>query len=165
MERRACSMARRQNTANVVTTGSRPTAASPPAAAIMFCSAMPNCRNRSGWLLRKWCTPVPPAMSASSTTSLGNSSAMPDNALPNASRSEPPLEPISAGASEPIEIVLDVLARAVERGQRVLGLFAGELHAAVPGWDVLPRRHAFALDGMGDDDARPLARGAGAAEG
>ena len=41
-ERRACSIARRQNPANVVITGSMPTAARPPAAAIMFCSAMPN---------------------------------------------------------------------------------------------------------------------------
>ena len=38
-----------QKTAKVVTTGRRPTAASPPAAAIIFCSAIPN------WIMRSGC--------------------------------------------------------------------------------------------------------------
>ena len=38
----------REKTAKPVTTGSIPTAARPPAAAIMFCSAMPNWISRSG---------------------------------------------------------------------------------------------------------------------
>src|SRR5579862_674942 len=104
-------------------------------------------------------------MSASSTTSLGNSSARPDNALPNASRSESPLEPMSAGASDAIEILPDLFMRGTQRGERVIGLLAGELHAAVPGGHVLHVRHALALDGVGDDDARAVMRGAGAAEG
>src|ERR1700685_2753194 len=145
--------------------GMNPTAARPPAAAIMFCSAMPNCRKRSGWLLRKWRTPVPPAMSASRTTSLGNSSARPDSALPNASRSESPLVPMSAGASDAIEELLDLLARRAERGERFVGLLVGELDAAVPGGLVFHVRNALALDGVGDDDARAALRGAGAAKG
>src|ERR1700733_2658491 len=103
-------------------------------------------------------------MSASSTTSLGNSSARPDSALPNASRSESPLLPMRAGASEPIEILLDLLARCAQRGQRFLGLLAGELHAAVPGGHVLHVGDALAFDRVRDDHARPFARGAGAAQ-
>src|ERR1700741_4599217 len=104
-------------------------------------------------------------MSASSTTSLGNSSARPESALPNASRSESPLEPMSAGASDAIEILLDVLVRGAERGERVLGLLAGKLHAAVPRGHVLHSGHALALGDVSDDDAGAVVRRAGAAEG
>src|SRR3569833_4266451 len=123
-------MARRQKTAKVVTTGSRPTAAMPPAAAIMFCSAMPNCTKRSGWDLRKCCTPVPPAMSASSTTTFLNSSASDDSDLPKASRRESPLEAIRAGLD--IQEFLDRGGVGAKCLQGVFGLLAGEFHTAVP---------------------------------
>src|SRR3569833_1503756 len=156
-------MARRQKPAKVVTTGSRPTAAMPPAAAIMFCSAMPNCTKRAGWDLRIWCTRVPPAMSASSTTSLGNSSASDDSVLPKASRSESPLLAIRAGLD--IEQFLDFIGAAAQRLQRFQRLFARHLHAAVPGGDVFHVRHTLALDGMGDDHRWRALGDGGAAEG
>src|SRR6185295_324124 len=151
MDNRACSIARRQNTANVVTTGRRPTAARPPAAAIMFCSAMPNWRKRSGRALRKWCTPVPPAMSASSTTSSGYCGATVTSALPKASRKESPEEPINCGvASTDIEPPREFRMRHAELCQRLLGLLARQLHAAVPVRDVFHAAHALALHRVGE---------------
>src|SRR5262249_54345966 len=104
--------------------------------------------------------------SASRTTSLGNSSASPDKALPNASRRESPLVPMSAGASAErvIQILLDIAAGHLERQQRLFGLFTRELHAAVPGRYVLHAGDALALGRVRDDDARTLARRTGAAE-
>src|SRR3569832_1793911 len=106
-------------------------------------------------------------MSASSTTSFGNSSASPDSALPNASRRESPLVPMSAGASADrlIQILLDLPARHFERQQSLFGLFAGKFHAAVPGGDVLHVGNALALDSVGDDHAGPVACRTGAAQG
>src|ERR1700733_642263 len=154
-------MARRQNTAKVVTTGIKPVAARPPAAAIIFCSAMPNCSSRLGWDLRKWCTPVPPAMSASSTTKLGNSSPSADKALPKASRNESLLA-IRAGLD--MEKALDFLFVRAQSRQSIFGLRVRQLHAAVPGGNIFHNGHAFALDGVGDDQGRAPMGGAGFAQ-
>src|SRR5271154_2929913 len=105
-------------------------------------------------------------MSASSTTSCGNSYASCDSALPNASRKESPLAAISAGASEvaSIEPILDFLARCAERAQSFVGLRFGEFHTAVPCGHVLHERHAFAFRRMRDDAGGPAVRGRRAAE-
>src|SRR5690242_4298825 len=114
-------------------------------------------------------------MSASSTTTLGNSSASPERVLPNASRSESLLA-IRAGAALPsssaavgllndIQKLRDFLRARAQLAQRVFGLLAGKLHAAVPGGDILHVLHALALDRIGDDHAGAALRGAGAAEG
>src|ERR1700710_3170909 len=103
-------------------------------------------------------------MSASSTTTLGNSSASADSALPKASRSEAPLDAIKAGALD-IQQFLHLRARRAQRLQRFFRLLARQLHAAVPGRNVLHVFDALALDGMGDDHRRPPLRHTGAAEG
>src|SRR5580698_6461339 len=93
-------------------------------------------------------------MSASSTTSCGNSYASCDSALPNASRKESPLAAIRVGAVSEvacIEPILDFLARCAERAQSLVGLRFGEFHAAVPRGHVLHERHAFAFRRVRDD--------------
>src|SRR5580698_7329011 len=91
-------------------------------------------------------------MSASSTTRRGNSSASDDSVLPNASRRESPLA-MRAGLD--IEQFLHLGLVAAQRGQRLFHLFAGQLHAAMPGRDILHEGNALALDGVGDDDRGP----------
>src|SRR5271167_2221287 len=105
-------------------------------------------------------------MSASSTTSCGNSYASCDNALPNASRNESPLAAISAGASEvaSIQPILDFLTRCAERAQSFVGLRFGEFHTAVPRGHVFHERHAFAFRRMRDDAGGPAMRGGGATQ-
>src|SRR5450755_526089 len=105
-------------------------------------------------------------MSASSTTTLENSSASPDKAFPNASRRESPVVAIRAGASLAIDIqqLLDLVAAGAKRIQRVLGLLPRQLHAAVPGRNILHVGNALALDGVRDDHRRAIARRVGAAE-
>src|SRR5690349_11635903 len=113
-------------------------------------------------------------MSASSTTSLGNSSPRAERALPKASRKES-LFAINAGApasySEVVgelrdmhEILALVLARA-QRGQRFFGLCRRQLYAAMPGGDVFHIGHALAFDRVGDDHRWFLPCGAGLAQG
>src|SRR5579862_6120500 len=99
-------------------------------------------------------------MSASSTTRFGNSSANAESALPKASRSESPLVPISAGASEVagIEPFLDFLARGAQRAQGFVGLRFGQFHAAMPLRHVFHERNALAFDRVRDDDGWPAMR-------
>ena len=71
----------------------------PAAADTMFCSAIPIWINCSGQLRLTWCVPVPPATSPSSTTMRLSFMASVDIALPKASLSDSPWEPISLGAA------------------------------------------------------------------
>src|SRR6185312_225718 len=91
-------------------------------------------------------------MSASSTTTLGNSLASPASALPNASRRESPLVPIRAGASADIEQILDFVDRRSKRFQSFFSLFAREFHAAMPLRLSFHVRNAFAFCGVADED-------------
>src|ERR1700712_94683 len=90
-------------------------------------------------------------MSASSTTSLGNSSPNADKVLPKASRRESLLA-IRAGLD--IHEPSDFVGARAQRRQRLFGLRWRELDAAMPGRDVFHVRHALAFDGMGDQDGR-----------
>src|ERR1700683_486870 len=98
-------------------------------------------------------------MSASSTISLGNSSASEDRALPKASRKESPPEAIRAGLD--IEQFLDFGGAGAKHDQRLLRLFARHFHAAMPGGNVFHIRHALALDGMRDDYTGSVRRDGG----
>src|ERR1044072_7098296 len=108
--------------------------------------------------------PVPPAISASSTTTLGNSFARPASALPNASRKESPLVPIRAGASADIEQFLDFVGGRIERFQRFLGLFTREFHAAMPLRLSFHVRNAFAFCGVADENRGTALRHRGTAQ-
>src|SRR5580692_674123 len=91
-------------------------------------------------------------MSASSTTSFGYSFASEESVLPNASRSESPLEPMSAGASEvAIEKLHDFVCVRAECGERFFALRARQFHTAMPLRLAFHVRHAFALHGMADE--------------
>src|SRR5579862_3816371 len=101
-------------------------------------------------------------MSASSTTSLGNSSPKADRVLPKASRRESLLA-IKAGLD--MHETFDFVGARTKRGQRLFGLGWRQLDAAMPGGNVFHIGHAFAFDRMGDDHRRLFARGAGLAQG
>src|ERR1051326_6576034 len=97
-------------------------------------------------------------MSASNTTSLGNSAPSPASALPKASRRESLLA-IRAGLD--IEKVLDLGAAESQRLKRLFGLGRRQLHAAMPGGDVFHIGHAFALDGVSNQDAGAIVAACG----
>src|SRR5678810_586203 len=95
-------------------------------------------------------------MSASSTTSSGYCDAKPESALPNASRSESPLLPISCGAAsaDAIEQPPDFAFIAAERRKTVRGLRTGKFHAAMPVRHVFHERNALSFDRVRNSDGR-----------
>src|SRR4029077_11761643 len=101
-------------------------------------------------------------MSASNTTSLGNSSPKADRVLPKASRRESLLA-IRAGLD--MHEAFNFLAVGAKRGQRLFGLGRRQLHAAMPGGNVFHIGHALAFDRVGDYHRRLFTRGAGLAQG
>src|SRR6185437_9322031 len=100
-------------------------------------------------------------MSASSTTSLGNSSANADRVLPKASRRES-LFATKAGLD--IQQTLYFWPVRAQRDQSFSGLRFRQLHAAMPGRDVFHGGHTLALDGVSDDQRGPFGCGAGLAQ-
>src|SRR5437588_277751 len=81
---------------------------------------------------------------------------MPASALPKASRSESPDEPMSWGAASacPIDKPRDLRFAELQTLKRIFGLCARELHAAMPMLNIFHERHAFALDRVRDDHRR-----------